>query len=189
MRRVFLTVAIMVLPSLALADNLSPLWSTSGDWQIRVDSTLGDGCFMLGSYHDGTILRIGLDITHKISYFMLGNAKWQSLKAGQAYDLGLRFDNGSMQFWHGFGDRLSGSVFLAIPFENPKVWKAISDASALSFTYKGNNIATLPLTGTTAAVKKLFQCQSEYGWGQSSSDPFAGTSPPNDSSNADPFAK
>ena len=37
------------------------LWRSIGQWQIRVDASLGYGCFLVGSYTRGTVLRIGIE--------------------------------------------------------------------------------------------------------------------------------
>ena len=49
------------------------LWRTVGQWQIRVDKSLGYGCFLVGSYTQGTILRIGIDQQNGNGYVMVGN--------------------------------------------------------------------------------------------------------------------
>ena len=49
------------------------LWRTVGQWQIRVDATLGYGCFLVGSYTRGTVLRIGIDQQNGNGYVMVGN--------------------------------------------------------------------------------------------------------------------
>ena len=75
------------------------LWRTVGQWQIRVDKSLGYGCFLVGSYTQGTILRIGIDQQSGNGYVMVGNEAWRSLQVGNQYDLALRFDNASP--WRG----------------------------------------------------------------------------------------
>ena len=76
----------------ALAQD-TPLWRTVGQWQIRVDASLGYGCFLVGSYTRGTVLRIGIDQQNGNGYVMVGNEAWRSLQVGNQYDLALRFDN------------------------------------------------------------------------------------------------
>src|SRR5258706_3125855 len=75
------------------------LWRAVGQWQIRVDKSLGYGCFLLGSYTQGTVLRIGIDQQNGNGYVMVGNVAWRSLRVGNQYDLALRFDNSSP--WRG----------------------------------------------------------------------------------------
>jgi hypothetical protein len=66
------------------------LWRAVGQWQIRVDKSLGYGCFLIGSYTRGTVLRIGIDQQNGNSYVLVGNEAWRSLQVGNQYDLALR---------------------------------------------------------------------------------------------------
>ncbi len=98
------------------------LWRTVGQWQIRVDASLGYGCFLVGSYTRGTVLRIGIDQQNGNGYVMVGNEAWRSLQVGNQYDLALRFDNASP--WRGRATaRRIGSgdmVFLYLSFDRAR---------------------------------------------------------------------
>src|SRR5258705_6144392 len=98
------------------------LWRAVGQWQIRVDKSLGYGCFLLGSYTQGTVLRIGIDQQNGNGYVMVGNVAWRSLRVGNQYDLALRFDNSSP--WRGQATaRLDGfgdNGFLHPPLHHPR---------------------------------------------------------------------
>ena len=84
-----LLASLAAQPSLA-AD--APLWATVGNWQIRVDETLNYGCFMVGSYERGDVLRIGLDFRSGANgYILVGNATWKSLEVGKEYQLSVQF--------------------------------------------------------------------------------------------------
>src|SRR4029079_1880058 len=75
------------------------LWANVGQWQIRIDKSVNYGCFMLGSYTQGTLLRIGFDQNNRNGYLLVGNDAWRSLRVGNRYDIVLRFDRAAP--WRG----------------------------------------------------------------------------------------
>jgi hypothetical protein len=83
---------LLMLSSLTAVAGESGLWRNSGDWQIRVDSSLGHGCFMVASFRDGEIIRLGFDNNSNVSYLMMGNPKWRSLEKGMYYTVSLQFN-------------------------------------------------------------------------------------------------
>ena len=71
-----------------------PLWKKVGHWQIRVDTTLNNGCFLYTSFERGTILRIGLDKTATGGgYIIIGNDDWKSIEVGKDYKISIKFDD------------------------------------------------------------------------------------------------
>ena len=137
------------------------LWRTVGQWQIRVDKSLGYGCFLVGSYTQGTILRIGIDQQNGNGYVMVGNEAWRSLQVGNQYDLALRFDNASP--WRGKATaRRIGSgdmVFLYLPFDRSRFLVELAQRLNLRIFYNGDLVTQLPLRGTNAAVQEMIRCQ------------------------------
>jgi hypothetical protein len=131
MFRWLLAASLSFIPIAGKADNQTSLWAQAGEWQVRIDATLGSGCFMITSYQDGSILRVGLDPMHKISYLWLGNPKWQSLKVGQSYMVDVAFDSGAANTWKAGAIDIGGSTVLMLPFLNGDVWKLLSAASVL----------------------------------------------------------
>ena len=105
-------------PSAAFAQD-TPLWRTVGAWQIRVDASLGFGCFLLGSYTRGTVLRIGIDQQNGNGYVMVGDESWRSLQVGNQYDLSMRFDNSSPWRGRATARRIGNGdmVFLYLSFD------------------------------------------------------------------------
>ena len=159
MHRWLLAATIVLLPPTALADDPAALWATTRDWQIRVDKTLGDGCFMVGSYLDGTILRAGLAPAFNASYLWVSNNKWKWVKDGEVYSIDIAFDRGTRSPWKAVGLVMDGIRFLMLPFPNEGVWRDISGGSILRLSHNGRTLTDLPLTKTAAAVSAIFTCQ------------------------------
>ena len=157
------------------------LWRTVGQWQIRVDKSLGYGCFLVGSYTQGTVLRIGIDQQNGNGYVMVGNESWRALQVGNQYDLALRFDNASP--WRGKATaRRIGSgdmVFLHLPFDRSRFLVELAQRLNLRIFYNGEVVTQLPLRGTNAAVQEMIRCQRAADIARDSNrpqgDPFAGS--------------
>jgi hypothetical protein len=170
---------ICVAGSSAFAQQ-TELWRTVGQWQIRLDKSLGYGCFLLGSYTRGTVLRIGIDQQNGNGYVMVGNEAWRSLQIGNQYPLSLRFDNESP--WRGKATaRRIGSgdmVFLYLSFSRSRFLVELARKMNLTIFYNGDVVTQLPLRGTNAAVQEMLRCQQAADVARRnnrpSGDPFAG---------------
>jgi hypothetical protein len=157
------------------------LWRSVGQWQIRVDKSLGYGCFLLGSYTRGTVLRIGIDQQNGNGYIMVGNETWRSLQVGNRYDLALRFDNAAP--WRGRATARtigSGSMrFLYLSFDRSRFLVELARRLNLTISYNGQVVTQLPLRGTNAAVQEMIRCQQAADAARKNSrpqgDPFAGS--------------
>jgi hypothetical protein len=157
------------------------LWRTVGQWQIRVDASLGYGCFLVGSYTRGTVLRIGIDQQNGNGYVMVGNEAWRSLQVGSQYDLALRFDNAAP--WRGRATaRRIGSgdmVFLYLSFDRARFLVELARRLNMTIYYQGDFVTQLPLHGTNAAVQEMLLCQRAADIARKNSrppgDPFAGS--------------
>ncbi len=157
------------------------LWRSVGQWQIRVDKSLGYGCFLVGSYTRGTVLRIGIDQQNGNGYVMVGNEAWRSLQVGSRYDLALRFDSAAP--WRGRATaRRIGSgdmVFLYLSFDRSRFLVELARRLNMTIYYQGEFVTQLPLRGTYAAVQEMLNCQRAADIARKSDrppgDPFAGS--------------
>jgi hypothetical protein len=169
---------VAVAPALA-QDTL--LWRSVGQWQIRVDKSLGYGCFLIGSYTRGTVLRIGIDQQNGNGYVMVGNEAWRSLQVGNQYDLAIRFDSASP--WRGRATaRTIGSgsmVFLYLSFSRARFLVELARRNNMTIFYQGDVVTTLPLRGTSAAVQEMVRCQRAADIARKNArpqgDPFSGS--------------
>lgn len=137
------------------------LWRTVGQWQIRVDKSLGYGCFLVGSYTRGTVLRIGIDQQNGNGYVMVGNEAWRSLQVGNRYDLALRFDRAAPWRGRATARRIGsgGMVFLYLSFDRARFLVELARRLNMTIYYQGDVVTTLPLRGTNAAVQEMLRCQ------------------------------
>jgi hypothetical protein len=157
------------------------LWRTVGQWQIRVDKSLGYGCFLVGSYTRGTVLRIGIDQQNGNGYVMVGNEAWRSLQVGNRYDLALRFDSASPWRGRATARRIgSGSmVFLYLSFDRARFLVELARRLNMTIYYQGEVVTQLPLRGTNAAVQEMLNCQRAADIARKNArppgDPFSGS--------------
>jgi len=152
-------------------------WSQVGGWKIRVDRTIGNGCFAFQTYDDGSVVRIGFNPERKTIYFLLGNDSWQSLEVGKKYQLVFEFDGVDRYDGELLGMKLGDSktVFLDHNNVSVKFTEAFMQRNAVRVYYQGNRIASLSLANTYAAIAEVLNCQSQFNGsngGQNVSDPF-----------------
>jgi hypothetical protein len=158
----------------------TPLWRTVGQWQIRVDASLGYGCFLVGSYTRGTVLRIGIDQQNGNGYVMVGNEAWRSLQVGNQYDLALRFDNNSPWRGRATARRIGNGdmVFLYLSFDRARFLVELARRNNMTIFYQGAVVTQLPLYGTNAAVQEMLNCQRAADAARKNrpqGDPFGGS--------------
>jgi hypothetical protein len=154
-------------------------WGSVPGWDIRVDRSLGDGCYAHQAHGDGTTVRIGFDANKKMMYLTIGNPAWQSVEAGRGYRLALVFDDVV---------RYSGSFKGIVMASSQQVYldaEDLSDRFAVDFMvrgrlgiyYQGSQIAYLSLANSAAAIAEVTRCQLainglNQGTPQQRSDPF-----------------
>lgn len=178
---VWLTATVTVL-----AQNTdTAAWSKIGAWQIRVDRTIGDGCFAMASYQRGTVARLGVDVSSNALYILFGHSDWKSLEAGRVYHVRVVFDGVKSYDGEMRGQQLGNMVFLAHRHLSSAFVRDFMDRNGIEVFYRGALLASLSLKDSYAAVKAVMDCQREFGFARSRerTDPFAGASPVN----RDPF--
>jgi hypothetical protein len=161
-------------------------WSHSGTWRVAIDQSLGNGCFMIASYMQGEIFRIGVSNTHKNGYVMLANPAWSSLEVGKQYKLSFQFDGEPPWTGNFTAVQIGNAVALTNFFDKGTFLQDIGVKQALSVWFNGKFVTRMPLTGTYAAVQSLVQCQERVNQITAGSarpaDPFRGNNvkPAND---------
>jgi hypothetical protein len=192
------TIFILLLSGTGLINaEDEPLWKTVGGWEIRVDTTLGNGCFTYQIYEGNTVLRIGVNKLVGGMYAMIGDADWKSLEFGKTYPIKLYFGNQTP--WSGNAEALS---FNGIPVLMLNIIS--NDHAALFLTefmrelsvkvvFKNKSIAHLNLKGTYKAGTELLKCQKAFNKREEKEDPFESPETPNkkpttNDSSDDPFA-
>ena len=183
-----ITAAMLVVaaavPAVAADDTAAggtAAWGKVGGWQIRVDRSIGDGCFALQGYSDGSVLRLGFDMTRKAIYLVVGNDKWRSIELGKLYRIDFVFD-GTTRYSGDFrGARLGAGVFLVGTSLTLDFTRDFMQRNAVRIYYHGALISSLSLRNTYAAVGEVIHCQQEIAASGSSggrrigsATPFAG---------------
>lgn len=169
--------SLVSIPTLAGENDTTP-WAKVGSWQIAVDSSLGNGCFMVGAYTLGDVVRVGINNENKNGYIAIANSAWASLEIGKEYDLTFEFDGETP--WNGtFKARKLGTLtILTASFKDAKFLREFAARPALTICYNGTVVTKLPLTGSFAAMQSLVQCQDKVdaiaGTPSTRPDPFSG---------------
>jgi hypothetical protein len=136
-------------------------WNDVANWEIGVDQSVGNGCFMVAQYARGTALRVGVDKAHGGGYLMVENHAWKSLETGKQYKLSFHFDDESS--WEGTftGSGTGDEIVLVDYFSEPKFLKDLPVKQTLAIYYQNKQITTLQLTGTYDALKAMIECQNQ----------------------------
>jgi hypothetical protein len=145
------------------------LWGSVGNWQVRVDSSLGHGCFMAAPYRNGGVVRLGFNNKSDTSYLLLGNTHWLELEKGTHYTVSLQFDGSPTVQLVGIA---TDSGFLAFQFGDTRILHAFAEKTKLNISYQGDMIAQLALTGTYAAMQVLRECNRQFSGGVPSDEPI-----------------
>jgi len=159
-------------------------------WEIRVDQSIGNGCFMFTTYEGGTVLRMQFNPEVGNVQFIIGNQRWRSLEAEKIYPMTVQF--GNLEPWSGngtgfwWGEDLPALV-LNVSFENDAADLFIEEfmrMTGVTVAYDDREIAKLSLRGTYAAMQEVMACQSAMLENRSTTDPFSSGATP---STDDPF--
>ena len=188
---VFLFV-LLIFPSDAAKSQETLTWKEVGGWQIRVDRTLGNACFMIATWEQGTILRIGFFSGQSVStvpYIILGNIYWTSIQEGKDYSLTFRFDNERPWAVDATGYRLGQHIFLLFEVGSWDFVDEFMRKHGVRIVYNGQVIANLSLSNSFAALKETANCHVQMARADSqgtqpSTDPFRNPSTQQD---RDPF--
>jgi hypothetical protein len=150
------------------------LWSNTGDWVVFVDHSLGDSCFALKSFDDGTTFRLGLDLKYeKSSYVMIHNEDWASIEEGKEYPITIKIDNYDPWDAPTVGTRLGDLIMLYVAFDDTKFWAEFSAGRIMKLGRNSRDFASMYLGESEAAVEKVVECQDAANKIRAKRDPFA----------------
>ena len=189
--RAIASLALALCPaSLSAQDTSTAKWGQVGGWSIRVDRSVGNGCFASQLYEDGTSLRVGFDKSKQTIYFMIGNAAWRSLEVGKVYRMRFVFDGEKSYNGELTGLKLGSVVFLDHSDVSIDFTKDFMQRNGVRVYYQGNQITHLSLSNTYAAIAEVLNCQREINnaGGQGGPQP-APSGDPFSSGKRDPFSR
>lgn len=160
-------------------------WKKVGGWQVRIDTTLYNGCFIVAVYRSGTVVRVGLippgSERQGQAYIMVGNRKWKSIEVGKDYNLIFKFDN--LPEWSASARGIKMSRTLNTLFATTtkvEFFNEMKRKHQLAIFYQGKRIAWVRLKGSYAAINEMARCQSAVRRLENQNRPAR---------NKDPFAK
>ncbi len=162
------------------------LWKEVGGWGVYMDPSLGNGCFVLNVYEDGTLLRLGFNFTVKPTtiYLALGNDKWKSLEVGKDYPIQIQFDRSPAWDATASAIEMNQSKFLVVSTTDPNFASEFASKLSMRSTFSGREIAHLRLNGSAKAISEMLNCQQAVN-STKKSDPFEAD--PGVKSSSDPF--
>ena len=183
------TASFIALTASAQDKQTAIKWGAVGGWDIRVDRSVGDGCFAHQAYDDGSHVRVGFDMKKNSIYFMITNLSWKSLEAGKLYSMQFVFDgqhkyNGELR-----GLKMGDYVWLDHSDISSDFTKDFMQRSNLRVFYRESRVASLSLANTYAAVAEVTNCQREIGGFKGGSQPAADPFNPGTKRSTDPFSR
>jgi hypothetical protein len=158
------------------------LWQENvAGWQVNVDRTIGDSCFMSAAFDTGAVVRFQFNARQGNIQFIIGDLRWASVLEGETYDLEVTF--GDLAPWSGeaVGHRWSDilpSLVLSVPAEDNRAADFIGEfatTAEVRVAFDGREIAQLSLVGSGDAVAEMFACQREMAASGTPVDPFSGS--------------
>ena len=160
-------------------------WGQVGGWQIRVDRTVGDGCFAVQEFEGDTIVRIGYDAAAKRMYLLFTDDDWKSLEVDKVYPVRIVFDGSTSFNGEMTGLKLGKSIWLAHRNVSSDLVQAFMERNTMRIFYQGTQIAHLSLRNTFAALMEVVTCQKAMSTGTAPGKPAAPIAPQPKSN--DPF--
>ncbi|MDA9865145.1 hypothetical protein N9C96_00535 [bacterium] len=167
MLKVFVGTAIALLTAAPVsAQDTIPWQNDVQGWNVAVDRTIDNSCFIISGFGSDLFLRVQFNTTKQNLQFIVANIKWKSFEAGEPYDMEVAF--GDLEPWsgvaHGFHwNEVLPSLVLSVPIEDQKASHFIEQFSATSsvtVSHGGSEIASLSLAGTDQAIASMLDCQT-----------------------------
>lgn len=130
-----------------------------GNWAIRIDRTLGFGCYAFAYYEDGTILRVMASPADNEIFIGLANSRWRSLQPDQVYPVEIQF--GGYDPWIGNAavTALTPTLKMLSLSIDGKFIEELSNSWYLEARYEDRPLARLRLDGSNEMLDSLATCQ------------------------------
>lgn len=174
-------IVLLLLAGITVRAEEAPLWKSVRGWDVRVDTNLNNGCFMIGFFEGGTAFRLGIDRENKAFYMLIGNKNWSSIELGKEYTLEFQFDKKDRWTSEFTGIEMGdpSPIFLYASGFKSEVIVEFMKQQGMNIFYRGNRIAGISLRGSYRAMMEVIDCQREF-----DSQRFGGS---NSGSRSDPF--
>lgn len=160
----------------AVRSGEAKIYGRTGSWIVAIDTTIGNGCYLISEFNNGIVFRIGIDRRPDVNkfYFIVANDSWSSLVEGKKYDLTFTFDDNEPWNVPMTGVRLGSTVMLRGFFKDTSIWTEFTKSYRLSFARNGTYVGAISLSGTNEASDMLLACMKEQRSAPvKTTDPFA----------------
>jgi hypothetical protein len=156
-----LATAFALIGSTAFAQDLVP-YSEAGGWDVVIDTTLGNGCFLTSEFEDGSTVRIGFDRLAGTGYVAAFNESWGEIVDGQTYPVSFLLDE---EQYDGeaagiYLDDLPGAL---ITFDSIDFLTDLAARNAMTLQSEGEDVMSIDLSGSDAAIVETIACQDAQG--------------------------
>ena len=141
-------------------ENDTEKYSTVGFWEIRVDDSLGGGCFMLANYDGGAALRIGWKPKAEELYLIVADEDWDSLQVEKKYDIEMKLGNEAPWNIDASGINVDGLKGLVASVTDENFISEFRNKNSIEFSWNKKPLATLSLKNSKKAFRQLQTCQS-----------------------------
>lgn len=178
-RRCALSVLYGVLAMIACHKSASAQyrdWKAVGHWHIGVTTDAKSAfCRAAAGYNAGTDVYLTVNPETRVIGLTLEHERWKSIEEGQEYPVEFYWDGlrgtGKM-----FGTKVGNTRGIVGGLTQTGLSRFMN-ANTMKVVYKGETVAKLDLSGTTAAVTELQNCQlavNPGGWPSADNppDPF-----------------
>lgn len=135
-------------------------------WNVAIDRTIENSCFIISGFEDNLFLRFQFNATQKNVQFIVASTDWKSVQSGQFYDVEVAF--GGLESWTGQAEGyrwkdILPSLVLSVPVEDKQAsnfMKEFTNMGSVRVTHAGAELANLALSGASEAVASMLECQA-----------------------------
>lgn len=159
--KIVLAAGFAMISAAAAAQDLVP-YSEAGGWDVSVDPTLGNGCLMSSEFEDGSAVRIGFDRTAGNGYVTAANEAWGDVVDGTEYPITFFLDEEKYD-GNAKGIHLDGLPGVMVTFDNVDFLTDLAQRNVMLLQSNGEDVMSIDLSGTDAAVVEIIACQEAQG--------------------------
>jgi hypothetical protein len=135
-------------------------WGESGGWIIKIDPSVGNGCYMEKTMDDGTLVQVGFVPDQNGGFFAAYNVDWTDIEDGAAGT--IRFDFVQSLFEGEYVGVIKDELFGGYAFfNNPEFIKEFGKRNEVSIKGDGEDALSFKLTGTSRAISETRNCDAE----------------------------
>lgn len=153
----FAALGCVLLASTAVAQDLVP-YSEAGGWAVQIDPTLGNGCLLSADYDDGSHVRIGFDRIAGNGYVAVADPAWGDIQDGTEYPVSFSLDEEKYE-GSAKGIHMAEVPGVVITFDSVEFLTDLAARSTMQMFYEGQEMMTLDLSGSDAAITETIACQ------------------------------